>query len=54
MHIGIELTLPPEFPEKYKGAIVNAMELCTVKKHMHNPPEFTVTAVANGASGAGS
>ena len=43
--IVIELTLPPEFPEKYKAAIVNAMELCTVKKHIHQPPEFTITAV---------
>jgi putative redox protein len=50
--IGIELTLPPEFPEKYKGAIVNAMDLCTVKKHMHNPPEFKMTAVAGEPAGA--
>jgi putative redox protein len=45
--IGIELTLPPEFPEKYRGAIINAMELCTVKKHIHSAPEFTVTAVVS-------
>jgi ribosomal protein S12 methylthiotransferase accessory factor len=44
--IDIELTLPPEFPDKYRGAIVNAMQLCTVKKHLHDPPEFKVTAVA--------
>ncbi len=43
--IGIELTLPPEFPEKYRDAIVNAMNLCAVKKHIHNPPEFSITTV---------
>jgi len=44
--IDLELTLPPEFPEKYRAAVVNAMNLCAVKKHMHEPPEFNVTAVA--------
>jgi putative redox protein len=43
--ITIELTLPPEFPEKYRNAIVNAMELCTVKKHLHQPPEFAITTL---------
>jgi putative redox protein len=45
--IGIELKLPPEFPDKYRSAIVNAMELCSVKKHLHNPPEFQITTVAS-------
>jgi len=42
--IDLELTLPDGFPEKYRAAIVNAMNLCTVKKHLHAPPEFEVTA----------
>ena len=41
--IDLELTLPPEFPEKYKAAIINAMNLCSVKKHLHQPPEFQIT-----------
>jgi ribosomal protein S12 methylthiotransferase accessory factor len=41
--IDLELTLPPEFPEKYRAAIINAINLCTVKKHLHQPPEFQVT-----------
>jgi putative redox protein len=41
--IDLELTLPPEFPEKYTAAIVNAMNLCTVKKHLHQAPEFQIT-----------
>jgi putative redox protein len=42
--IDIDLKLPEGFPEKYKAAVVNAMNLCTVKKHLHQPPEFAVTA----------
>ena len=42
--IDIDLKLPEGFPEKYRSAIVNAMNLCTVKKHLHQPPEFSVTA----------
>ena len=38
------LKLPEGFPDKYKAAVVNAMNLCTVKKHLHQPPEFAVTA----------
>ncbi len=41
--IDLELTLPDGFPEKYTSAIVNAMNLCTVKKHLHQPPEFQIT-----------
>ena len=44
-HIGkvtMELGLPPAFPEKYRDAIVRAVDLCTVKKHLMAPPEFVV------------
>lgn len=34
------LRLPPEFPEKYRKAIVRAMEKCYVKKHLMDPPDF--------------
>jgi uncharacterized OsmC-like protein len=44
--IDLELQTPPEFPEKYKDAIVNAMELCAVKKHLQQPPAFAVSTVA--------
>ena len=36
------LTLPPEFPEKYRGGITRAVELCTVKRHIFDAPEFEV------------
>ncbi len=40
----IDLKLPDAFPEKYKNAILKAMDLCTVKRHMMNPPEFIIGA----------
>ena len=40
--LSIDLRLPAEFPEKYKKAIVRTMDLCTVKKHIINPPEFEI------------
>jgi putative redox protein len=42
MHI--ELKLPPGFPDQYKKAVIRAMDLCTVKKHIIHPPEFIITA----------
>ena len=44
--IDLELQLPAGFPEKYRDAVINAMNLCAVKKHLHQPPAFEVTAVA--------
>jgi putative redox protein len=44
--IDLELELPAGFPDKYRDAVVNAMNLCTVKKHLHQPPSFAITTVA--------
>lgn len=41
----IELQLPDGFPEKYRGAIIKAMDQCAVKKHILEPPEFEVSVV---------
>lgn len=38
----ITIQLPPDFPDKYRGAVIKAANLCAVKKHMENPPTFTV------------
>jgi putative redox protein len=53
--IDIEIRLPPEFPAKYQGAVVRAAELCAVKKHLAQPPSFSVVATqaALGAGAAG-
>ena len=41
--IKVALTLPPAFPEKYRGAIQRAVDQCAVKKHMVDPPAFELT-----------
>ena len=41
--IRIAIHVPPEFPEKYRPALVRAAEQCAVKKHLENPPKFEVT-----------
>jgi uncharacterized OsmC-like protein len=43
--IDIEVHLPAGFPEKYRSAIVNSVDLCAVKRHLHQPPEFDVSTV---------
>ncbi|HFD87702.1 MAG TPA: osmotically inducible protein OsmC [Gammaproteobacteria bacterium] len=40
------LILPEGFPEKYRKGILRAMDLCTVKRYLKNPPEFTMEAVS--------
>lgn len=40
--IDIEIILPAVFPEKYRAAVVQAAQLCTVKKHLENPPKFNL------------
>jgi putative redox protein len=40
--IDLEIQVPPEFPERYYSALVNSANLCAVKKHLENPPEFNV------------
>lgn len=42
--IMIELKLPSNFPGKYREAVIRAASLCTVKKHMADPPEFNIFA----------
>lgn len=41
----LNLKLPEGFPDKYKNAIQKSMELCTVKKHLANPPSFEMKLV---------
>ncbi|MFO3795679.1 MAG: OsmC family protein [Anaerolineales bacterium] len=41
--IDLEIQVPPTFPEKYRPSLVRAAELCAVKKHFENPPQFEIT-----------
>jgi ribosomal protein S12 methylthiotransferase accessory factor len=43
-HIRIRVGLPPDFPEKYRGAVLKAADMCTVKRSLFDPPQIEVTA----------
>ena len=38
----LDIQVPPEFPEKYKTAVIRAADQCAVKKHFEHPPQFDV------------
>jgi len=42
--IRIDVRLPERFPEKYIPAVRRAVDQCTVKRHILEPPEFVVEA----------
>ena len=42
--IALDIHLPPGFPDKYRDAVVKAADLCAVKKHILNPPQFEIHA----------
>lgn len=41
-YVGLEIQVPPSFPEKYRDSLVRAADLCAVKKTIENPPKFDV------------
>lgn len=41
--IDLQVDLPAEFPEKYRAALIRAIDQCTVKRHILEPPEFGIT-----------
>ena len=43
--IELSIELPQSFPEKYRDAVINAANLCAVKKHIQDPPEFVIKTV---------
>jgi ribosomal protein S12 methylthiotransferase accessory factor len=47
--IGLDLHLPADFPEKYRGAVVRAVEQCAVKRHLQQPPSFDVRPIVGAA-----
>jgi putative redox protein len=40
--VEIRVDLPPGFPDKYREAIVKAIDHCTVKAHILRPPRFEI------------
>jgi ribosomal protein S12 methylthiotransferase accessory factor len=50
--VRIAIEVPPDFPEKYRDALVRVTNQCKVKKTMENPPEFMVETVTLETVGA--
>jgi len=44
--ISLDIKLPVDFPEKYRSAVINAADLCAVKKTLVTPPDFEVKTTA--------
>jgi ribosomal protein S12 methylthiotransferase accessory factor len=42
--VAIEIELPPDFPPRYREALVRATDQCSVKKHLVDPPRIEVVA----------
>lgn len=40
--INLDIKLPASFPEKYRDAVINAAELCLVKKTINAKPHFEI------------
>ncbi|MBN1123212.1 MAG: OsmC family protein [Anaerolineae bacterium] len=40
--IELDIQVPPDFPDKYKEAVIRSANQCAVKKHLEQPPVFEV------------
>jgi putative redox protein len=40
--INLDIQLPAGFPEKYRDAVINAADLCLVKKTIAKQPKFSI------------
>lgn len=41
--IAIVINAPKDFPRKYEGAVLKAASLCTVKRHLDEPPKIEIS-----------
>jgi len=44
-HIELTIELPDDFPEQYRDAVIRSAHLCTVKKHLEQPPPIDVVTL---------
>lgn len=51
--VDLRLELPPNFPEKYRDAVVKVVEQCSVKRAIAAQPRFSVTAQLLGPAAGG-
>jgi putative redox protein len=43
--IRVEIDLPAGFPEKYREALLRAVDQCAVKRHILEPPKFQIVTI---------
>jgi ribosomal protein S12 methylthiotransferase accessory factor len=48
--IRIEIALPDSFPVKYREAILRAVDQCSVKRHLAQPPAIEIATVRSEAA----
>jgi ribosomal protein S12 methylthiotransferase accessory factor len=53
-HVELDIQLPPDFPERYRDAVVRAADQCTVKQHLELPPLIVVRAISHSSETVGS
>lgn len=46
--VELDIEVPPEFPEKYRDALIRVADQCSVKKAIQAQPVFEVRTVAAG------
>jgi len=44
-NVVLKIQLPVDFPAKYKKAILKAVDLCSVKRHILEPPAFDTEVI---------
>jgi ribosomal protein S12 methylthiotransferase accessory factor len=44
--VDLQIEVPPDFPEKYRPALVRVAEMCAVKKAIQAQPTFNTTVVS--------
>lgn len=47
--IVLDIEVPDDFPRKYHDALIKAANLCAVKKHIQEAPEFEVLTTVAGS-----
>jgi ribosomal protein S12 methylthiotransferase accessory factor len=43
--IELDIKVPPDFPEKYRNALIKVADQCAVKKTILHPPKFKIETI---------
>jgi len=42
--VRLTVSLPDDFPDRYRGAVIKAADHCTVKRHLEHPPAIEIAS----------